>query len=1548
MGLWDSFVSGVTNVASSVVKTAQQVGGQVAGAIGGAVNTVQKAIAPPPAPKPRTTTTRTSSTASKPRTSPTRPTTTVPKTPSKATTTSTKTTTTSTKTGFVGPVAPLSIEQRLMQSSNPLQRQLGQRLYQQRAGTVQQIKQPTIQKQSPTVRKLSPQQTEQLKQQIANLERVQRFAPAVAKTQLGKVIAQKKATLSSSMPKVQKITPKKAEFVGPPAPKAEKPKNIPAGVQRIRNLQDYVKQQKQAGKPVSAVEMRSILMPTVNRAKAKAKQPTESPKPATPFAVPNTLEQRLMKTTPILGERLYQARTGKEYKEPGVKKKTLTVSEQPQASPKTLKVQEDFVGPVAPSVQQQKVNRVKAVQDYIRERVQNKQPIKPKDISDLMRGKTVEKTTPKKTTTTEPTITETTIKPEPTLPPKTQFPDDVRTQKGEVFKSVIQNLEARLKGAKNNWERNDIQEQINRYKQRFEQAEGTSLKKPSQTVEVPSEPETMSKQEGVQKAFFDRYYALEDIESEYQTAIQNLSNANFDKNSKYVVEGKLVSGAEAQKWANKKIKEYQKVDNQIQTERNKLWQAGREAQDEWHPDTKIIEYNPATHHVENNKVVSGKEKDYIEGETVRYHYKFPYGGAEQYGSYKKSLDKGGFGGLLATAFTGEDPLGLTSAYYMATGDKQKAIDTKIKALHGVKQVQEGWKESPLEGLKRGTMWYANMPTTQIGLAAIGGEAFGAGLGYASSVAPKVATGVKIVGGGAGLIMGGQEAGNLYGMYQRGEYGELLGRGVTAGLSAYAGAKSFKPAYQRGQVIGRRHQLLAHVKDPAQRYKFEQAFQTMDDVQRLNLPKSERLKIKKIVGLKDQPDYVPKPDELPIKNLTQREAEAFQNVMSKLQGKYDVQLSGSGAQYIGSGGKTRLPKDIDLYIGQRKVGIPSKGSYPRGRVSKLKVGIMEKLGFKSKDRTREFVKEASKLMRQQLGDEWTEGHFSKMIDAHKRTPVGGLVREPSYGDVAQKPYRSGVIKNVMDVREQTARKFSTFLDPEHIGRGKDLPDFYNLAKMQADAHPIRGRGLSKRIEFLEKWTPSLEEGTNRFPAYRTATGELMYVTKQTPSGVMKPGTSYYEMNPQLAPVSKRGIWGKYLWKRTAPPQRAWQVTGHPEMGLADVKFQQAPPTLGSKVKGWTTTQLGKGWDRFAQWGDNVDTRVQQWQQQRGMVQTQPSTIQPKRTLISGRKTTTPSTTRGVTTYDYPTGPTQRTPTYPTGTDYPSGGYPSGGYPTGTYPTGTYPTGGYPTGATGGYPVGALTTPTGYPTGYRPPSVEPTPSGYPTPSKQTPRASYPVRTYTPERVPPQQYPTRTDTPRAEIYPTGETYPRDTTIPGTSRQIYPTTDESGYSYPPRGYPDETGQPVPPYTAPPNTGKYVPPEKDIPKTPPHIPPDKPPGRYIPPVQSYTPTPPPGYPGIPPYTVVTPEGWYFQELPATDTEHIQRERKLAKKKRPKKQEEDKSEIEYYKEKDAWKPGYKERAYDVPTIWGPTQLSWGGRRATIKPTYNKPETRKIKVGSLIR
>lgn len=180
----------------------------------------------------------------------------------------------------------------------------------------------------------------------------------------------------------------------------------------------------------------------------------------------------------------------------------------------------------------------------------------------------------------------------------------------------------------------------------------------------------------------------------------------------------------------------------------------------WHPDTKIYKSD--------------------EG----YRFEFPYAGAEKYGQYKKSLDKSGFLGLFATALTGSDPLGIPSAYYMATGNRQKAIDKKIQAIHSTK---EGFVPFAFK-----------MPTTQIGIAAVGGQAFGAGTTYttgyltgrygATSTAMSLFKGSQLLAGGTMAAITGK---SVYETFEKQGVGEGLGMVATMSLAVAAGYKGYK-------------------------------------------------------------------------------------------------------------------------------------------------------------------------------------------------------------------------------------------------------------------------------------------------------------------------------------------------------------------------------------------------------------------------------------------------------------------------------------------------------------------------------------------------------------------------------------------------------------------------------------------------------------------------------------------------------------------------------------------------------------------------------------
>ena len=180
---------------------------------------------------------------------------------------------------------------------------------------------------------------------------------------------------------------------------------------------------------------------------------------------------------------------------------------------------------------------------------------------------------------------------------------------------------------------------------------------------------------------------------------------------------------------------------------------------EWHPETRV------------RKTDTG------------YVIDFPFAGAEQYKSLRKEALSPG--GAFASALTGTDPLGLTSAYYIGTGERERAIETKVKALYTARH------QHPIE-------FYISMPTTQIGLAAAGSAGITAagpyisGLGIGTGIGGSIAKGVGVVAVG-GLV--GYETYNIGKEYIQGRPGEAFGKAGVLGLtiaSGYAGYRSVTP------------------------------------------------------------------------------------------------------------------------------------------------------------------------------------------------------------------------------------------------------------------------------------------------------------------------------------------------------------------------------------------------------------------------------------------------------------------------------------------------------------------------------------------------------------------------------------------------------------------------------------------------------------------------------------------------------------------------------------------------------------------------------------
>lgn len=202
--------------------------------------------------------------------------------------------------------------------------------------------------------------------------------------------------------------------------------------------------------------------------------------------------------------------------------------------------------------------------------------------------------------------------------------------------------------------------------------------------------------------------------------------------------------------------------------------------DEWHPETKIV------------KTDTG------------YKTVFPYAGAEQYGYYKKKLQGHGLGGLFATTMTFEDPLGIPSAYETATGQKQAALDRKIRALHSFKTFQ---KEGPIGFGK----YYLSSPMGVIGTSAIAGGVISTGTKFAGGyIAARYGAGslasfgFKAAQAGVGGAMIGYTVADVEHTFKTAGPSEGLKKATQTGLAfagGYAGYKMGATGTIRGATAG---------------------------------------------------------------------------------------------------------------------------------------------------------------------------------------------------------------------------------------------------------------------------------------------------------------------------------------------------------------------------------------------------------------------------------------------------------------------------------------------------------------------------------------------------------------------------------------------------------------------------------------------------------------------------------------------------------------------------------------------------------------------------
>jgi len=296
---------------------------------------------------------------------------------------------------------------------------------------------------------------------------------------------------------------------------------------------------------------------------------------------------------------------------------------------------------------------------------------------------------------------------------------------------------------------------------------------------------TYDKDEGIQQRYFETKQTAEEYKKEYQDAIKNLDqqfpsvNADgepltYTYTDDDGVSHTGVSAANVADWVREKILEYTSkiagLDEIIygNADNLSLEQQGYIAQREWHPDTKVISYDPSTHHLDTDTgiVIPGAERS--AGGDKMYYTAFPYEGAELYTTYKERLDKEALPMTTAIMLTGYNPLGLKSTTQELLGKHDEAEGTTIAGMHGIKSIGKTynpltntWKDKSKieEAVGFGKFWLQS-PATQVGIAVVGGGLSGsvgsAAVGslkhtLGTTIIPKVAQGAMIGAAGAMAI-----------------------------------------------------------------------------------------------------------------------------------------------------------------------------------------------------------------------------------------------------------------------------------------------------------------------------------------------------------------------------------------------------------------------------------------------------------------------------------------------------------------------------------------------------------------------------------------------------------------------------------------------------------------------------------------------------------------------------------------------------------------------------------------------------------------------------
>lgn len=360
----------------------------------------------------------------------------------------------------------------------------------------------------------------------------------------------------------------------------------------------------------------------------------------------------------------------------------------------------------------------------------------------------------------------------------------------------------------------------------------------------------------------------------------------------------------------------------------------------------------------------------------------------------------------------------------------------------------------------------------------------AGLGYMSEVAPAAAEVTKITTTLVGLGMGAIEAKEIGTLVYQGKIEQAVERAGYMGFIIAGAIPAFKKGFYKGVSKGYQTKVLAHIKAPATRAKYDMLFKAIKQSQKLPTG------TKKVVALQD------------VENMSPDQVKAWTNFLKSPDAKnFKIVLGGSAAQESHLKA-TRAVHDMDLLIGQRTVPKP----------------IFKGIRFQKWETSK--VQEFTNILKKY-------GINVDKVDIHDLSAPGVL--QAKAGAFIQAPEKTpgGLFEYQMPIGEQAGRKFASWADIRHLMRGKDIKDSLRIFNEQIkQAKLVAGKSIGplkqtrlarvKELEtlygHLKKWAPTVK-------------GKKL----------TDPLGSFYDAHPELAPARERTWWETVILKRAPPPE-----------------------------------------------------------------------------------------------------------------------------------------------------------------------------------------------------------------------------------------------------------------------------------------------------------------------------------------------------------------------------------------------------------------------------